>query len=281
MSYAPGRSGKHGEKLLEGFEGTVQVGGYSGHNRLDRLGGALTPAACWTRARRGSGAPVVVSAQPLGLSGPMDSDTFKAVLEDRVPNGPHLGKRGEDGEKHHRPGRDVSMSAAKSVSLMAMVGGDERIVEAQDRAVGTTLGWIETPLSARVCSPKASSTVPTGTPRSWSRAISPAPRWPAPRNYDVGDTVIFRRPAIPENSGPLRSARFARKAAHSPAGFRPETPPLPAVARWRTERCASVGRRRSAHGWKVRKILHLHWPETCVCLRIPAPGGAGSDGAGS
>ena len=54
--YAPGRSGKHGEKLLEGFQGTVQVDGYSGHNRLarsDRPGGALTLAACWTHARRG------------------------------------------------------------------------------------------------------------------------------------------------------------------------------------------------------------------------------------
>ena len=34
--YAPGRSGKHGEKLLERFQGTVQVDGYSGHNRLAR-----------------------------------------------------------------------------------------------------------------------------------------------------------------------------------------------------------------------------------------------------
>ena len=48
--YVPSRSGKHGEKLLEGFEGTVQVDGYPGHNRLrreDRPGGALTLAACW------------------------------------------------------------------------------------------------------------------------------------------------------------------------------------------------------------------------------------------
>ncbi len=48
--YAPGRSGKYGEKLLEGFEGTVQVDGYSGHNRLARPGppgGGGTPAARW------------------------------------------------------------------------------------------------------------------------------------------------------------------------------------------------------------------------------------------
>ena len=54
--YVPSRSGKHGEKLLEGFQGTVQVDGYPGHNRLrreDRPGGALTLAACWTHARRG------------------------------------------------------------------------------------------------------------------------------------------------------------------------------------------------------------------------------------
>ena len=54
--YVPSRSGKHGEKLLEGFRGTVQVDGYPGHNRLarsDRPGGALTRAACWVHARRG------------------------------------------------------------------------------------------------------------------------------------------------------------------------------------------------------------------------------------
>ena len=63
----PSRSGKHGEKLLEGFQGTVQVDGYSGHNRLarsDRPGGALTRAACWVYVaarimlrRAGTGVP--------------------------------------------------------------------------------------------------------------------------------------------------------------------------------------------------------------------------------
>ncbi len=82
-------------------------------------------------------------AAALGLSGPVDSAAFKAVLEGRVPDGPRLGKRGKDGEITHRPGRDVTLSAPKSVSLMAMVGGDARIVEAHDKAVTATLGWIE------------------------------------------------------------------------------------------------------------------------------------------
>ena len=54
-------------------------------------------------------------AEDLGLSGPVDPDAFKAVLEGEVPDGPHLGKRDKDGEIHHRPGRDVTLSAPKSV----------------------------------------------------------------------------------------------------------------------------------------------------------------------
>ena len=82
-------------------------------------------------------------AEALGLSGPVDPDTFRRILEGKVPDGPQLGRRGKDGEILHRPGRDVTLSVPKSVSLMAMVGGDGRIVEAHDKAVGNTLAWIE------------------------------------------------------------------------------------------------------------------------------------------
>ena len=70
--YAPGRSGKHGENLLEGFQGTVQVDGYSGHNRLrraDRPGGALTLAACWAHARRGLEEMFDSNASPIAKAG--------------------------------------------------------------------------------------------------------------------------------------------------------------------------------------------------------------------
>ena len=119
------------------------------------IGAIASPAQCagyferdgyYTKddpAHREASAWAGKGAEELGLSGPVDSDTFKAILEGKVPDGPHLGKRGKDGEIHHRPGRDVTMSAPKSVSLLAMIGGDERIVTAHDRAVKTTLGWIE------------------------------------------------------------------------------------------------------------------------------------------
>ena len=84
-------------------------------------------------------------AAELGLDGPVDAEVFRAVLEGRVPDGSgqQLGRRGKDGTIEHRPGRDLTFSAPKSVSLAALVGGDARIVEAHDRAVKATLGWIE------------------------------------------------------------------------------------------------------------------------------------------
>ena len=84
-------------------------------------------------------------AEELGLKGAVDADTFRAVLEGRVPDGSdtRLGRRGKDGSIEHRPGRDLTFSAPKSVSIAALVGGDRRIVEAHDRAVATTLAWVE------------------------------------------------------------------------------------------------------------------------------------------
>ena len=65
-------------------------------------------------AHKEASAWVGKGAKELGLSGPVDPETFTAILEGKVPGGPSLGKRGKDGEIHHRPGRDVTMSAPKS-----------------------------------------------------------------------------------------------------------------------------------------------------------------------
>ena len=84
-------------------------------------------------------------AEDLGLKGPVAPDLFQAVLEGEVPDGSgrRLGRRGPDGALEHRPGRDLTFSAPKSVSLAALVGGDARIVEAHGRAVRRTLSWVE------------------------------------------------------------------------------------------------------------------------------------------
>ena len=84
-------------------------------------------------------------ADALGLKGPVDPDVFRAVLEGKVPDGSgrELGRRDRDGKLLHRPGRDVTLSAPKSVSLVGLVGGDVRVVDVHDRAVEATLAWIE------------------------------------------------------------------------------------------------------------------------------------------
>ncbi len=84
-------------------------------------------------------------AEELGLRGPVDPDTFRAVLEGKVPDGSdtRLGRRGKDGGIEHRPGRDLTFSAPKSVSIAALAGGDDRIAEAHDRAVAAVLAWVE------------------------------------------------------------------------------------------------------------------------------------------
>lgn len=54
--YAPDRRGENAEKFLIGFDGTLQIDGYTGYNRLtkpSRKGGdPITVAYCWAHARR-------------------------------------------------------------------------------------------------------------------------------------------------------------------------------------------------------------------------------------
>ena len=84
-------------------------------------------------------------AEALGLSGPVEPEVFRDVLEGTVPDGSgrRLGRREKDGAFTHRPGRDLTFSAPKSVSLVAMLGGDAAAVAAHDEAVRRTLAWLE------------------------------------------------------------------------------------------------------------------------------------------
>ena len=81
-------------------------------------------------------------AAAMGLEGEVDRAAFAAGLRGELPNGERLGTvRG--GEREHRPGWDVTFSAPKSVSIMAEVAGDRRLVGKHDAAVRTALAYIE------------------------------------------------------------------------------------------------------------------------------------------
>jgi conjugative relaxase-like TrwC/TraI family protein len=81
-------------------------------------------------------------ADALGLSGEVERDQFRQMLDGKMPDGQQLGTV-RDGEVQHRPGWDVTMSAPKSVSIMAEVAGDRRLVGAHDRAVKSALAFAE------------------------------------------------------------------------------------------------------------------------------------------
>ena len=104
-------------------------------------------------------------AESLGLSGPVDADQFKEILEGQIPDGSgrRLGRKAKDGSLNHRPGRDVTFSAPKSVSLAALIGGDRRVVDAHDRAVERTLAWMEkNVLETRLSDPATGGMVRAG-----------------------------------------------------------------------------------------------------------------------
>ena len=71
-AYAPGRGAEHAIKLLEGFNGILQVDGYAAYNSLaapSRTGGPVTLAFCWSHLRRqfyevyvGGNAPIATEA---------------------------------------------------------------------------------------------------------------------------------------------------------------------------------------------------------------------------
>lgn len=73
-------------------------------------------------------------AEQLGLQGSVDKDVFTRLLEGRLPDGADL-SRMQDGSNRHRPGYDLTFSAPKSVSMMAMLGGDKRLIDAHNQAV--------------------------------------------------------------------------------------------------------------------------------------------------
>lgn len=82
----------------------------------------------------------------LGLFGSVRPDEFKALLNGYVDD-QQLGKRekNEEGsiEIKHRAGYDVTFSAPKSVSIMAEIYGDQALRDAHEKAVLTSLRYIE------------------------------------------------------------------------------------------------------------------------------------------
>lgn len=87
-------------------------------------------------------------AREMGLAGRVEVGAFEAALRGIAPDGTMVG---EGSGKEHRPGMDMTFSAPKSLSLLAYIGGDQRLLDANMAAVKQTLAWVERNLAeARV-----------------------------------------------------------------------------------------------------------------------------------
>src|SRR5258708_23241443 len=101
-------------------------------------------------------------AEPWGLGGEVREEYFQRLSEGQRPiTGEQLIRRqaareymNRRGEKvnamEHRAGWDATFSDPKSVSLTALVGGDERVREAHRESVGVALDELERYVQARI-----------------------------------------------------------------------------------------------------------------------------------
>lgn len=81
-------------------------------------------------------------AEALGLTGAVDSKTFRALLAGEIQPG-EKARTSTRLDSNQRLGIDLTFSAPKSVALQALVGGDVALIKAHDEAVRRTLEKIE------------------------------------------------------------------------------------------------------------------------------------------
>src|ERR1700761_4695124 len=116
----------------------------------------------WSRDQQGYSEWQGTLAQQWGLQGEVDSEHFARLTEGQHPiteaqlvrhqvSRTYEGKNGKEVTSvEHRAGWDATFSAPKSVSLTALVGGDERVREAHRESVRVALNELEKYTQARI-----------------------------------------------------------------------------------------------------------------------------------
>ncbi|HEX8988229.1 MAG TPA: MobF family relaxase [Rhodocyclaceae bacterium] len=78
-------------------------------------------------------------ARRLGLSGEVEGQAFRDLLDGKMPDGSQIHNAAEG----RRAGLDLTFSSPKSVSMQTLIGGDTRLVEAHEAAVARALDYAE------------------------------------------------------------------------------------------------------------------------------------------
>ncbi|ORE89265.1 exonuclease V subunit alpha [Oceanococcus atlanticus] len=92
-------------------------------------------------------------AQDLGLRGEVDRPDFEDLLNGIVTSDASVGQTGVDSARpqrlRHRPGYDVTFSAPKSISVLALVYGDDAVAQAHRAAVRIALAYLQQQTTTR------------------------------------------------------------------------------------------------------------------------------------
>ena len=100
-------------------------------------------------------------AQTMGLQGGVQSHDFDRALAGYFPGAISLARM-SGGKNIHRPGYDLTLSAPKSVSVLGLVMGDRRFLEAHQQAVSVAMNEIEHLATTRIMRDGVKQTVKTG-----------------------------------------------------------------------------------------------------------------------
>src|SRR5687767_8920676 len=110
-------------------------------------------------------------AELLGLKGAVKTDDFETLRQGLDPKTNEFLRQRKSADRlasdgtaqsHARHLYDFTISAPKSVSVMAILGGGKRLFEAHEKAVDEALGELETKAAARVRQGRANSDRTTG-----------------------------------------------------------------------------------------------------------------------
>ncbi|MDF1834993.1 MAG: MobF family relaxase [Alteraurantiacibacter sp. bin_em_oilr2.035] len=77
-------------------------------------------------------------AEALGLEGRVDKEAFQNLLDGKLPDGTIV-----NSSEKRRAGIDLTFSLPKSASILALVSGDKRILQAHQNAVRQTMAQVE------------------------------------------------------------------------------------------------------------------------------------------
>lgn len=195
-------------------------------------------------------------ATALGLEGLVDKGLFGQLLAGVLPNGVRLGRSVADTWKHF-PGVDLTFSAPKSVSLLAYIGGDKRLLDANLKAVRSTLDWVEKNLVAtRVKNGRDTLQERTGSlvaalfPHDVSRALEPQAhvhsivmnatqrqdgKWGSVHNPPLWrDTLLLGRIYRGNLEANVRGLGYETRATHRDGRFEIEGVPRAAIDHFST-----------------------------------------------